>query len=102
MALDRFKKKEVNILIATDVAARGIDIKHLDAVVNFDLPNVPETYVHRIGRSGRAGNEGTSYSFCDSEEKPFLKDIQKLIDNEKDSIYHTKCFLAGDCILNQL
>jgi ATP-dependent RNA helicase RhlE len=79
LALDRFKKKEVNILIATDVAARGIDIKHLDAVVNFDLPNVPETYVHRIGRTGRAGEIGTSYSFCSADEKSYVLAIQRLI-----------------------
>ncbi len=79
LALDRFKKKEVNILIATDVAARGIDIKHLDAVVNFDLPNVPETYVHRIGRTGRAGDTGVSHSFCSADEKSYVLAIQKLM-----------------------
>ena len=79
IALNKFKKGEVNILIATDVASRGIDIKELDAVVNFDLPNVPETYVHRIGRTGRAGEFGTSYSFCSADEKGYLADIQKLI-----------------------
>lgn len=79
LALDRFKKKEVSILIATDVAARGIDIKHLDTVVNFDLPNVPETYVHRIGRTGRAGDTGVSYSFCSADEKSYVLAIQKLM-----------------------
>ena len=78
-AMNRFKKGEVNILIATDVAARGLDIKDLDAVVNFDLPNIPETYVHRIGRTGRAGEIGTSYSLCSADEKPYLASIQKLI-----------------------
>lgn len=77
-AMNRFKNGEVNILIATDVAARGIDIKELDAVVNFDLPNVPETYVHRIGRTGRAGEFGNSYSFCSSDEKNYVTSIQKL------------------------
>lgn len=77
-AMNRFKNGEVNILIATDVAARGIDIKELDAVVNFDLPNVPETYVHRIGRTGRAGEFGNSYSFCSSDEKNYVASIQKL------------------------
>ena len=67
-ALNKFKKKEVNILIATDVAARGIDIDNLDAVVNFDLPNVPETYVHRIGRTARAGQTGMAYSLCSADE----------------------------------
>ncbi|WP_298556686.1 DEAD/DEAH box helicase [uncultured Algibacter sp.] len=78
-ALTKFKKGTVNILIATDVAARGIDINDLDAVVNFDLPNVPETYVHRIGRTARAGNKGMAYSFCSADEKPYIKSIQQLI-----------------------
>lgn len=78
-ALNKFKHAEVNILIATDVAARGIDINELDAVVNFDLPNVPETYVHRIGRTGRAGNFGNSYSLCSADEKSYVKSIQQLI-----------------------
>ena len=78
-ALAKFKNKEVSILVATDVAARGIDIDHLDAVINFDMPNVPETYVHRIGRTGRAGNSGKSYSFCSADEKNYIITIQKLI-----------------------
>lgn len=78
-ALTNFKKGDVNILIATDVAARGIDIDNLDAVVNFDLPNIPETYVHRIGRTARAGNTGMAYAFCSADEKGYLKTIQQLI-----------------------
>ncbi|MDG5492072.1 DEAD/DEAH box helicase [Psychroserpens sp. SPM9] len=78
-ALADFKRGKVNILIATDVAARGIDINELDAVINFDLPNVPETYVHRIGRTGRAGEFGHSYSFCSADEKAYIKTIQQLI-----------------------
>lgn len=78
-ALNKFKHKESNILIATDVAARGIDIDELDAVINFDMPSVPETYVHRIGRTGRAGHMGTSYSFCSADEKSYVKTIQQLI-----------------------
>ncbi|MEN8125057.1 MAG: DEAD/DEAH box helicase [Bacteroidota bacterium] len=78
-ALQKFKNKEVNILIATDVAARGIDIKNLDAVINFDIPNTPEIYVHRIGRTGRAGKTGVSYSFCSADEKSYIIAIQKLI-----------------------
>lgn len=78
-ALKKFKTNYVNILIATDVAARGIDINELDAVINFDMPNIPETYVHRIGRTGRAGNIGQSYSFCSADEKSYVTSIQKLI-----------------------
>ncbi len=78
-ALKKFKNGYVNILIATDVAARGIDINELDAVINFDMPNVPETYVHRIGRTGRAGNSGNAYSFCSADEKSYVKTIQQLI-----------------------
>ncbi|MGB5419595.1 DEAD/DEAH box helicase [Algibacter sp.] len=85
-ALARFKKGDVNILIATDVAARGIDISDLDAVVNFDLPNVPETYVHRIGRTARAGNTGIAYSFCSADEKDYIKTIQQLIQLQLDII----------------
>jgi ATP-dependent RNA helicase RhlE len=66
-------------LVATDIAARGIDVDDLSHVINFELPNVPETYVHRIGRTGRAGASGIAFSFCDMEEKEFLRDIQKLI-----------------------
>ncbi|ULC58940.1 DEAD/DEAH box helicase [Flaviramulus sp. BrNp1-15] len=78
-ALNKFKNGYVNILIATDVAARGIDINELDAVINFDLPNVPETYVHRIGRTARAGKTGTAYSLCSADEKTYIKSIQQLI-----------------------
>ncbi len=78
-ALRKFKKRETNILVATDVAARGLDIDELDAVINFDLPNVPETYVHRIGRTGRAGNTGTAYALCSADEKGYLASIQKLM-----------------------
>lgn len=78
-ALSKFKNNEVNILIATDVAARGIDIDNLDAVINFDLPNIPETYVHRIGRTGRANKTGRAYSFCSADEKVYVQNIQKLI-----------------------
>ena len=77
--LDNFKNKEISVLVATDIAARGIDIESLPYVINFDLPNIPETYVHRIGRTGRAGNGGISISFCAKDEEPYWKDIQKLI-----------------------
>lgn len=78
LALSDFKSHKTQALIATDIAARGIDINDLDLVINYDLPDVAETYVHRIGRTGRAGNTGTALTFCDEEEKTMLKDIQKL------------------------
>ena len=77
--LDQFKNKEITVLVATDIAARGIDIESLPYVINFDLPNIPETYVHRIGRTGRAGNGGISISFCGKDEEVYWKDILKLI-----------------------
>lgn len=79
LALENFKKGKIRVLVATDIAARGIDIDELGYVLNFDLPNVPETYVHRIGRTGRAGSSGMAFSFCDPEEKPLLAAIEKLI-----------------------
>lgn len=78
-ALANFKAGSINVLIATDIAARGIDIEELPLVINYDLPNVPETYVHRIGRTGRAGLNGNAVSFCDENEKPYLRAIEKLI-----------------------
>ncbi len=78
-ALGNFKNGNSLVLVATDIAARGIDIEELQLVVNYDLPNIPETYIHRIGRTARAGLGGTAVSFCDMEEKPYLRDIQKLI-----------------------
>ena len=78
-ALGDFKEHRLDVLIATDIAARGIDIDRLPFVVNYDLPEVPETYVHRIGRTGRAGRDGMALSFCCEDEMPYLKDIEKLI-----------------------
>ena len=78
-ALNDFKKSKIRVLIATDIASRGIDIDELPHVVNYELPNIPETYVHRIGRTRRAGYEGTAVSFCDREERKELVNIQKLI-----------------------
>jgi len=78
-ALSNFKSRQTRVLVATDIAARGIDIDDLSHVINFELPNVPETYVHRIGRTGRAGASGIAISFCDTEEREYLRDIQKLI-----------------------
>jgi len=78
-ALSNFRSGVTQVLVATDIAARGIDIEELSHVINFNLPNIPETYVHRIGRTGRAGQSGIAISFCDIEEIPYLKDIEKLI-----------------------
>jgi len=77
--LEAFKNKEISVLVATDIAARGIDIESLPFVINFDIPNISETYVHRIGRTGRAGNSGLAISFCAKDEIPYWKDIEKLI-----------------------
>ena len=78
-ALENFKTGKIRVMIATDIAARGIDVNQLSHVINYELPNISETYVHRIGRTGRAGHDGIAISFCESEELPYLKDIQKLI-----------------------
>lgn len=78
-ALTDFKDSQIRVLVATDIAARGIDVEELSYMINYELPNVPETYVHRIGRTGRAGASGMAISFCDEEEKEYLRDIQKLI-----------------------
>jgi ATP-dependent RNA helicase RhlE len=78
-ALEKFRTGKIKVLIATDIAARGIDIDGITHVINFDLPNVSEDYVHRIGRTARAGASGEAISFCDIEEKAFLRDIEKLI-----------------------
>ncbi|HYE09623.1 MAG TPA: DEAD/DEAH box helicase [Patescibacteria group bacterium] len=77
-ALNGFKNRELRVLVATDVAARGIDVEELSHVINYDLPNIPETYIHRIGRTGRAGLGGVAISFCDNQEKADLRSIEKL------------------------
>ncbi len=81
-ALGDFKEGKISALVATDIAARGIDIDELSHVINYDLPNVAESYVHRIGRTGRAKASGVALSFCAADERPYLKDIQKLIKQE--------------------
>ncbi|MCX6170305.1 MAG: DEAD/DEAH box helicase [Ignavibacteriales bacterium] len=78
-ALNNFKTKQTRVLVATDIAARGIDIDELSHVINFEIPNIPETYIHRIGRTGRAGLGGVALSLCDSEERAYLREINKLI-----------------------
>jgi ATP-dependent RNA helicase RhlE len=91
-ALSNFKSHQTRVLVATDIAARGIDIDELKHVINYEIPNIPETYVHRIGRTGRAGNTGLALSFCDAEETSYIKDIHKLIGKQipvQDHPYHT-------------
>jgi ATP-dependent RNA helicase RhlE len=78
-ALGGFRRGEVRVLVATDIAARGIDVEDISHVINYDIPNIPETYVHRIGRTARAGASGTAISFCQEDERPSLVDIQRLI-----------------------
>ena len=78
-ALDQFKSRDIRVLVATDIAARGIDIEELSHVINYDIPNIPETYVHRIGRTGRAGLGGIAISFCMYEEMQYIRDIEKAI-----------------------
>ncbi len=87
-ALNGFKDHKIRILVATDIAARGIDVDKLGYVINYDLPEVSETYVHRIGRTGRAGSEGIAFSFCDEEEVQYLKGITKLIKREIKKVAH--------------
>lgn len=81
-ALGDFKEGSLKVLVATDIAARGIDVEDMSHVINYDLPNISETYIHRIGRTGRASASGTALSFCEAEERPYLRDIQKLIGQE--------------------
>jgi ATP-dependent RNA helicase RhlE len=98
-ALKNFKSADIKILVATDIAARGIDIDKLKHVINFDIPNVAETYVHRIGRSGRAGDKGTAISICEPEENAFVKDIEKLI-KKKISVIDSHSFPQTDKAMN--
>jgi Superfamily II DNA and RNA helicases len=86
LALQSFKNREIKVLVATDIAARGIDIDELSHVINYHLPNIPETYVHRIGRTGRAGLNGIGISFCDVDEIPYVRDIEKLIKKKIDVV----------------
>ncbi|GAB0056251.1 ATP-dependent RNA helicase RhlE [Candidatus Magnetaquicoccaceae bacterium FCR-1] len=96
-SLELFRNGEVRVLVATDIAARGIDVAHISHVINFDLPNEPESYVHRIGRTARAGNDGQAISFCDASESPYLRDIERIIRQkvpvDRDHRYH--CEIAA-------
>ncbi|MFA9393088.1 MAG: DEAD/DEAH box helicase [Prolixibacteraceae bacterium] len=94
-ALDKFKNGSINVLVATDIAARGIDVSGLALVLNYDLPNISETYVHRIGRTGRAQASGIAISFCDREERVYLRDIQKLI-GQRIPIEDNHPFVGGE------
>jgi ATP-dependent RNA helicase RhlE len=100
-ALERFRSGKVRVLVATDIAARGIDIDDISHVVNFELPNEPESYVHRIGRTARAGGEGIAISFCDPSERAYLRDIERLTRNKIEAVPHdlpplTEADLAQD------
>jgi ATP-dependent RNA helicase RhlE len=95
LALNNFKNGKTRVLVATDIAARGIDVDELSHVINFELPNVPETYVHRIGRTGRAGNFGIAISFCDKEERKLLTDIQKLIGKKISVVEETSLSMSA-------
>ena len=98
-ALKAFKNGEVKLLVATDIAARGIDIDQLDYVLNYDIPNEAETYVHRIGRCGRVGRKGISISICEPEENAYVKDIEKLI-NQKIEVVRDNPFTQTDKPMN--
>ena len=78
-ALKSFILKTTKVLVATDIASRGIDVDELSCVINYEIPNISETYVHRIGRTGRAGSSGRAISMCDTDEMVYIRDIQKLI-----------------------
>jgi len=98
-ALSRFKAGEIRVLVATDIAARGIDIDKLKYVINYDVPNIAETYVHRIGRSGRAGEDGNAISLCEPEENAYIRDIEKLI-NQKIEVVAENPFPQTDKPMN--
>lgn len=104
-ALTLFKTGQLRVLVATDIAARGIDVEDLSHVINYEMPNIPETYVHRIGRTGRAGASGIALSFCDLEERAYLKDINKLITKNipviEDHPYHMNVRMTGYSVPQQ-
>jgi ATP-dependent RNA helicase RhlE len=87
-ALDGFKSGAVRVLVATDIAARGVDVDGVTHVINFELPNEPESYVHRIGRTARAGADGIAISFCDPAERQFLRDIERLVKRPLTTVAH--------------
>jgi ATP-dependent RNA helicase RhlE len=87
-ALNLFKSHKVRVLVATDIAARGIDVEDISHVINFDMPDIAETYVHRIGRTGRAGNQGTSLAFCEEDDRPLLNAIRRQSGSEITIVYN--------------
>jgi ATP-dependent RNA helicase RhlE len=100
-ALSNFKDQTTRVLVATDIAARGIDVDELKYVINYEIPNIPETYVHRIGRTGRAGSNGTALSFVDSSEQEYLRDIEKLINQQIPVVDENEYDVRADKLLNQ-
>jgi ATP-dependent RNA helicase RhlE len=99
-ALKGFKNRSIRILVATDIASRGIDVDKLSHVINYEIPEVAETYVHRIGRTGRAGSEGKALSFCERDELPYLRDIHKLI-NKNIEVVSSHPFAEETPVMNQ-
>ena len=99
-ALKAFKNKKIRVLVASDIAARGIDIDKLMHVINYDVPNEAETYVHRIGRCGRAGKEGVAISICEPEENAYVKSIEKLI-KKKIAVIENHSFPQTDKPMNE-
>ena len=87
-ALDAFRNGKVRVLVATDIAARGIDVPNISHVINYELPNEPESYVHRIGRTARAGAGGAALSFCDQSERPYLQAIEQLMQRKVTAVEH--------------
>ena len=100
-ALSNFKGQSTRVLVATDIAARGIDVDELKYVINYEIPNIPETYVHRIGRTGRAGSDGTALSFVDSSEREYLRDIEKLIKQQIPVVDENEYEVRAEKLLTQ-
>jgi len=100
-ALSNFKEQTTRVLVATDIAARGIDVDELQYVINYEIPNIPETYVHRIGRTGRAGSNGTALSFVDSSEREYIRDIEKLINQQIPVVDEKEYEIRAEKLLSQ-
>lgn len=100
--LESFKNQEIDILVATDIAARGIDIEEMPFVINFDLPNISETFIHRIGRTGRNGQSGAALSFCSPDEKPYWQDIQKLLKTNVKEIKDHPYITSAETVVEEI